>query len=444
MSIPQLWKHQEKALAWLDDIDNVGILHFGPGSGKTRIGVEKALKITPALILCPAKAVMHVWYPMLTDFNVDFAVVESTKPVDVRKACEHSVVLINYEKVWRESVFKTLSKYEFKLIVLDEIHRLKSSNGETNKAVYALSKNIPNRLGLTGTLFPNSLLDVHGPMKIIDDNLFNYVDDKGTPRRAGRFRNHFDARYGVWDAIRNNRFAKKLAYVTRQDELQEKLSRRVLQLDTEDVVDLPEFQLFTRNLYADEYTMEVYNKMKNDYIARIDDETWTADNILVKLLRLQQITAGFLPGEELVSINKIKAEAASQIVEEANENIVIFYKFNGELAHLREEIDTQLYVLNGHVDELDLWNKNGGTLCVQIQAGAEMLDLTNARIAIFTSLPHSLGQYEQALARLRRPNSTHANLLYYHLLIKNTVDEDIYKSLMEKQDVIQNFKNYFR
>jgi SNF2 family DNA or RNA helicase len=47
-----------------------------------------------------------------------------------------------------------------------------------------------------------------------------------------------------------------------------------------------------------------------------------------------------------------------------------------------------------------------------------------------------LGDFDQSLARLRRPGQTKA-CRYYHFVVKNTVEETIYEALQNKRDVVE-------
>jgi hypothetical protein len=64
------------------------------------------------------------------------------------------------------------------------------------------------------------------------------------------------------------------------------------------------------------------------------------------------------------------------------------------------------------------------------------IDLSRAAYAFYYSLGFSLGDYEQSLARLRRPGQTRC-VRYYHLVAPGTVDEQVYAALRERRSVIE-------
>jgi SNF2 family DNA or RNA helicase len=76
-------------------------------------------------------------------------------------------------------------------------------------------------------------------------------------------------------------------------------------------------------------------------------------------------------------------------------------------------------------------------LVVQVQAGGCGIDATRAAYAAYYSQTHSLGDYEQSLARLRRPGQ-HRPVRYYHFVASGTIDEVVYESLQKKRDVVES------
>jgi SNF2 family DNA or RNA helicase len=78
-------------------------------------------------------------------------------------------------------------------------------------------------------------------------------------------------------------------------------------------------------------------------------------------------------------------------------------------------------------------------LAVQIQAGAEGVDMTQANHAIYFSLPHSLALYNQSRARLYRPGQTRP-VSFMHIIAAGTVDEGVHRALERKEDIIEGIR----
>ena len=101
-------------------------------------------------------------------------------------------------------------------------------------------------------------------------------------------------------------------------------------------------------------------------------------------------------------------------------------------------LDVRSAELSGRRNELDEWQQGDGpeVIAVQIQAGGLGIDLTRARYSIFYSLGYSLGDYEQALARVHRPGQNR-KVTHLHLVAPGTVDEHVYDALEQKRDVVE-------
>ena len=76
-------------------------------------------------------------------------------------------------------------------------------------------------------------------------------------------------------------------------------------------------------------------------------------------------------------------------------------------------------------------------LAVQIQAGGVGIDLTRAAYCVYLSTGFSLGDYEQSVARCHRPGQDRT-VFYYHILVKDSVDERVYKALRARKNVVES------
>ena len=77
------------------------------------------------------------------------------------------------------------------------------------------------------------------------------------------------------------------------------------------------------------------------------------------------------------------------------------------------------------------------------QAGGVGIDLTRACYAFWYSLGYSLGEYQQANARINRPGQQNKTTIY-HLVATGTVDELVYRALERREDVIENVLSSLR
>jgi SNF2 family DNA or RNA helicase len=125
---------------------------------------------------------------------------------------------------------------------------------------------------------------------------------------------------------------------------------------------------------------------------------------------------------------------------------VVFCNFRHDLdaiGRVAAKLRRTSYELSGRVNQLAEWQEKGkelgAILVVQIQAGAEGVDMTQACHAIYYSLPYSLALYNQSRARLYRPGQKRP-VSFIHMLAKNTIDEGIYAALERKEEIIDQIK----
>lgn len=453
-----LRQHQQDGLDFINDKDGRAILNHGMSTGKTLLYIRWWMQhMEPTLVSVTLKSIPSVWERELQLEGVNYGILSSTKPAEVREVIRnHDFVLANYEKLRMSKVWKVIQDEKRILhLGMDECHRTKDSNSATNKALFKLQQNFKSVVGLTGTLYPNTFMDVHGQMKLVDPTLFDYYDWEGQLKR-GIYKTNFTTRYANFYNLPHIKGARVVTGVNPMyaQELADKVATRVHTVDTEDVVELPEEIHVTRYVDLPSKAQTVHDQMRDDYIVQMQDGVTVADNILVARIRLRQITSGYMPFDEgtkaVERIHTVKVDEVVGILEEAQyEPAIVFFNFTPESRHLKEAIlkDTPkrgVYVLDGSHDELSRWVQDEtGVLLVQAESGSESIDLTHAGLTIFFGYPRSPGLYDQAKARTRRSNSKNKKVRYYHVICKNTIDELLVDSLQKKQDFIANFKNLY-
>ncbi len=348
------------------------------------------------------------------------------------------VVVMNYEKLWREPLFSLIKAAGFELLILDESHKTKSHNGAISNALFTLSGLIPRRFLMTGTPMPNGPVDMYGQLRILHPKLVK-VDP--TRKGFGVWREHYcylkpvrGAGPGVFqiDGYKNmEQFNAVMAGVT-------------LRIKTEDVLDLPAEIHTDRVVNLSTSAMRLYKTFKKESIIEIDNGVLTASNILVKSLRLQQLAGGFLradgsPVYDL--IDKAKIEEITDMVDELDkdEPVVIVAKFTSEIAAITKALSDSGYsvsILTGQRDDLELW-QNGKTqvLVMQINTGAEGISLVRSKRMIFYSVDYSLGTFDQVKARIYGPEQVSSTVYYDYVVAADTIDGAVYGALKNKLSV---------
>jgi SNF2 family DNA or RNA helicase len=124
----------------------------------------------------------------------------------------------------------------------------------------------------------------------------------------------------------------------------------------------------------------------------------------------------------------------------ATEPVVVFCRFRNDLAEVQaaaKSLGREYAEVSGSRKDLERWQSGDAVILgVQIQSGGLGIDCSRAAYAFYYSLGFSLGDYQQSLARLHRPGQTRC-VRYYHLVCKDSVDEQVYAALRSRQNVIE-------
>ena len=428
----QPWEHQVAPIAFTATSD-IGLLHMHMGTGKTKVVFDTIAicKLKRILVLCP-KAVIPTWKSEEEkhgDIKVHTLNTGSTAK-RAKMIGPDGLYALNYEAAWQGDLAKAILAIDWDMVVFDESHRIKSHTGKASK--FCARIKAAKRFALTGTPMPHSPLDIFGQYRALDPGIFG---DSWT-----KFQTHY-AQLGGYAV--NGRAVQVIGY-RNEEELKRRMDKIRIEV-RKDALTLPPLQIIDFPVTLAGAARWHYDTMENLFIAEIESGVVTASNALSKLLRLQQITSGFLPLEGHVeAIGEHKAEALETLLEDmGDEPCVVFCRFRHDLDVIRDtakKTKRKYSELSGRHNDLETWRS--GVIGVQIQAGAEGVDLTRARYAIYYSLGYSLGQYEQSIARLHRPGQEHP-VTIYRLLCQKSVDEKVAKALEKRKCAIQDIMNMY-
>ena len=421
----ELYPHQKNAVAKL--LNRLFFLFaHGMGSGKTftalgAIGVlNEECRVLDLVGMSKAKKI----------YQLDMATA-IVKPL---------IVVVNYEAAWRKDVAERLEKIKWSSIVFDECHKLKSPSGKASRWFARLVEKNPDalRLGLSGTPLSNSPLDAFAIFRALASGVF------------GKSWTRFRSRY----AVLNPNLHGHIIRLINQDELAMKIDEHCDKIKTEDVTDLPAVRHQTIPITLSSPERKAYDELERDMVLSLpDDKTLIPDNALVQLLKLAQLTGGFVKADvpgELLRIGTGIPDKLNALIDfseslDENEPLVVICRFRSDLDSVGQITGRRVYELSGRRNELEEWQRDdgGSVLAVQIAAGSMGIDLTRAAHCVFYSLGYSLGEYEQTLARCHRPGQTRP-VLYTHLVVENSVDEKIYRALSNKKKIIDSVIGDFR
>jgi len=348
----------------------------------------------------------------------------------VREHTGPVLVVVNYESAWRVPLGGTLAGERWDAVILDESHRAKSPGAKCSRWAAKLTAGL--KACLTGTPLPHSPLDAYGQYRFLDVGLLG--------SRFAAFRD----RYAVMGGYEGH----QIFGWRNQEELRGRLD--VLRLEiTDSVLTLPDLQTVDRHVDLSPAALRVYQSLEQEFIAEVASGVVTVSNALSKLLRLQQITSGYLKADDADEpdvVDSAKTDALRELLEDAGEPVAVFARFKHDLAETRticQTLGLRYGEISGRANDYGAWRKGeADVLGVQVQSGSTGLNLTRARLLVFYSLGYSLGDYQQAVARVHRPGQERP-VVIYRLLARGTVDEKIIKGLDKRSGVIESLLHGF-
>lgn len=426
------------------------------GTGKTLISIGVAgylfLKneIGKLLIVAPL-SITKVWeeeFAKFADFEYQLKVLEGStkqKSESLRNLFGNKlqVAVVNYESCWRME--KEISEWKPDMIICDESSKIKNPMAKQSKALQRLGKKSKHNIILTGTPVTNNPLDFFSQYKFLDESIF------------GGSYYAFRARYAILGGYGNYQV---VGYKNLPD-LTEKAHSIAFRITKKEALDLPDQVDTTRYIELEPKARAIYNQVERESYAELNNGEIITRNVLTKLLRLSQITGGYVKDEFndiAEEISKAKLDALEEIVDEcidAKKKLVVFARFIPEIdaiARMLKNKKIKYALIRGDVKdraaEVDNFQNDEQTKVFigQLQTTGMGLTLTASDTAVFYSLSYNFADYEQAKARIHRIGQKN-NCTYIHLIVKNTIDERVMDALSKKKNiadlVVDNWKSLF-
>lgn len=459
------WTHQRQAFYFAREQSGAMlVVGMGGGKSKTAVSLLEDRGAKNVLIVCP-KNVVDVWPKefgkhatqdwIVTRGEVissrtgkpkkNVSIVDRAESITTKLDAAQGpiAVVVNYEAAWQGALGELLLSRKWDTIILDESHRIKAPGGAASKFCARLRDVGDWRLCLTGTPQPHSPLDIYAQARFIDPGVF------GT--NFAKFRKQFAVLEDQY--VGGGRTVAKVVGYKNEAELADKIASFAFIIEQDELdayLGLPETFDVERDCVLSPKAAKLYDELWNEFAVDVEEGVVEANNVLTRLLRVQQITSGHLPvdldGDErkVIEIDTAKKDLLADVLEDipANEPVAVFARFTHDL----DQIKSAAEAAGRNYGELSGRSRSGMTdeatmrndvdlIGVQIQAGGVGIDLTRAAHAIYFSLGFNLGDYLQSRKRVHRPGQS-KKTAFVHLIARGTVDEIVYETLARRKEVV--------
>lgn len=388
-----------------------------------------------------------------------------------------SWTITNYDFISTKQRYEQIVPYCNKrtFLICDESSKVKNARALRTKAVMKLRKRCSRVLLLNGTPIAHSPRDMYAQGNLMDVGILE------TP-----YIYQFDARYAIKGGWEN----RETVGWRNLEDMQQRFAPYILRRLKTDCLDLPE-KLPPVILNATLDTeWPVYKAMRDELIVWLEQpqSVSMAAQVIVKTLRLAQITSGFIGGVEVQrpepegrpewmpfdgaaqsqpvdqsptrEIGRAKLDVyldwlADRLEEDENFKLVTWCWFRPELRRLVQSIESHfpgVIVRQIHGDQRKIERENalrlldlrtapvGPAILVGTpDSGAMGYSFVAAHTMMYISSSHSLLHYVQSQDRVHRPGQTHS-VSYYHILAsgpkgERTIDHIIHKARQGKLDL---------
>lgn len=275
-------------------------LFMEQGTGKTLATIARMCNLpveSKALVLCPNNVRLN-WVKELQKFATVPTKINVLRgwQLDrvsqlirtVKKTGEHlSVAISGYDSL--AGMWEAMQMIHWDLVVLDESHYVKNSFTKRWKYVSRLRDRSDRRMVLTGTPIANSIIDLYTQLEFLGKGYSGFSSYKA-----------FKKFYGVYKRDEDNH--ERMIGLQNVPHMKERLSRYSFIITKKEALpDLPEKVYDIDEVEMTKDQAAAYDKLQGELAFEIENEINTAENqalvvnnILTMLLKLAQITSGYI------------------------------------------------------------------------------------------------------------------------------------------------------
>ena len=428
------------------------LMEMGTGKTLTAIGITGALlrsgRIRRVLVVSPL-SITTVWreeFAKFADYPYELAVLSGStekkkQTLQELSSTDLSIAVVNYESVWRME--DAVATWKPDLIICDEGHKLKSHSTSASKAMHRLGVRAKYRLLLTGTPITNKAIDIFSQYKFLNPSIY------GQNFYPFRNRYFFMTGYGNHTPI-----TKK----SMEAEFTAKMHSVAYRVTKAECLDLPETTDIIRPVQLEPAAMKLYKNLVDESFAELSDGEVTATNVLTRLLRLNQLTGGFICSDDsskAEQVSNAKMSVLEDIVDaslQEGKKLVIIARFIPELHAICKMLGKKgirhSLIMGGvnNRDEQVAQFQNDPEVSVfvgQIATAGMGITLSAASTMVFYSLDYSMSNFEQTKARIHRAGQKFP-CTYLYLTAEGTIDTKVLKALKSKASLAKTLVDDYR
>ena len=447
------YEHQRNALNESAEKNNWAYF-MEMGTGKTKVTIDNIAylylqrKITSVLIIAP-KSVYTNWQSEIEIHMPDVLKYKIyrwnlDKPKDyynLEESKDLKIFLINVEALSTKRGYQAcvnyLIKFKQNFVVLDESTTIKNKGAKRTKNILSLSKVAHKKRILTGSPITKSPLDLFTQCQFLSPELLGFHSYLA-------FRNRYAEMTDI--PVGSGRFVSVPKYYKRLDELEQKMKLFATRIRKDQCLDLKPKVRSKRYIELDGEGKKIYERLRLHALAIVEDSTVSFSNKLTEIIKLHQVCNGFTKNDDgkILQLHKSKLNALEETLEETDGKVIIWANYLYNIHEIKDflinkygpESTVSIY---GEVSVEDRkiaveriqQDPDCRFLVGNPTTGGFGLTLTACNTVIYYSNSYNLEVRMQSEDRAHRMGQK-GTVVYIDIVAKNTLDEAIMKSLVNK------------
>ena len=385
-----------------------------------------SFEISKVLIIAPLRVAQSTWkeeiekWDHLNLLRYSIAVGDEKERLKALKQ-NSDIYIINRENVdWL--VTKSGIDFNFNMLIIDELSSFKSHTSKRFKSLLKIRPYFERVVGLTGTPSSNGLMDLWAEFRVLD-----------LGERLGRYITHYRNEHFLPDKRNGAVIFSYKPQPNAEERIYRRLADMTISMKSTEYLKMPELILNELEINLDEEDQIKYKKFKKEMVMTIQEKEIDAINAASLSNKLIQLANGSIYDEDkkFYEVHNKKLDKLEEIIESANgKPVLVAYWFKAD----KERIEKRFKVREiKTADDIKQWNKGMIDLALihPASAGHGLNLQSGGSTLVWFSLTWSLELYQQTNARLYRQGQKDT-VVIHHLITKNTIDEDIMKSLKRK------------
>ena len=379
------------------------------------------------LVVAPLRVARDTWPAEIEKWShlqhLTFSVaVGSVKERRAALMSSADITIINRENIqWL--IEDSRIPFDFDMVVIDELSSFKNHQSKRFRALMKARPKVKRVVGLTGTPSSNGLMDLWAEFRLLD-----------LGERLGRFIGLYRTTYFKPDKRNGQVIFSYKPLPGSEEAIFSRISDITISMKSTDHLKMPELVLSQYEVQLSDDERIRYDELKRDLILQLPDGDVTAANAASLTGKLCQLANGAIYSDDgdTIEFHDRKLDALEDLIEAANEKpVLVAYWFKHDLQRIKKR-----FTVREIKSSQDIADWNAGKIPVAVihpaSAGHGLNLQSGGSTLIWFGLTWSLELYQQTNARLWRQGQSSKTVIILHLITKGTIDEQILKSLSEK------------